>query len=45
MKRGGKAGQEIKEGKKATISGHHFVNGSYIYLEFGLPTMENEFRI
>lgn len=45
MRRGGKAGTEIKEGKSQTISSHNFMNGSSVYIEKGIPSIEGEFRI
>ncbi|KRX10676.1 hypothetical protein PPERSA_08671 [Pseudocohnilembus persalinus] len=45
MRRGGKQGQEIKEGKPGTLKSQHFFNGSSIYLEYGLPAKEGEVRL
>jgi hypothetical protein len=48
MRRGGKSGNEIKEKSNGGTSqsiGQYFVNGSSVFLEFGRPALEGEFRI
>ncbi|EGR28599.1 ubiquitin carboxyl-terminal hydrolase family protein, putative [Ichthyophthirius multifiliis] len=44
MRRGGKAGIELKDTKK-TINSMNFSNNSSIYLEFGKPAKEGEIRV
>lgn len=44
MRRGGKAGIELKEMNK-TIRSMNFINNSSIYLEVGKPAKEGEIRV
>ena len=44
MKRAGKNGVEVKDIDKS-LQGVNFVNGSSIYLEFGVPSLPGEYRL
>ena len=44
MKRVGKNGVEVKDIDKS-LQGVNFVNGSSIYLEFGVPSLPGEYRL
>jgi hypothetical protein len=44
MRRGGKAGIELKDTNKS-INSMNFSNNSCIYLEYGKPAKEGEIRV